>query len=171
MARAGADGAELLDSALRSHVPGIDDEQDRLDEPERVVEHQALQLTVVDTAPVGASQERPADLDLAARGVVAVIARGSDDLSRPGVQDGESAARRQMLGEEGTEDVLAIPGDWMLIPDQRVARRGEERIEVVLPQGTNLDELAAQRRLEIEAGFRADGAPKCSARRRRLDRF
>src|SRR5262249_39420996 len=48
---------------LRSDVLRADDENDAVDEPERVVEHEPLHLAVVAAAPVRPREERPADLD------------------------------------------------------------------------------------------------------------
>src|SRR5438270_1765930 len=66
------DGADLLDGAAGADVLGPDEKDDVVHEPEGVGQHQVLQLAVVDAAPAPPGEERPADLDLAALGLVAV---------------------------------------------------------------------------------------------------
>src|SRR5687767_1334930 len=54
--RTGANGANLLEGALRAQVVRPDEEDHALDESERVPQHQLLQLSIARTAPVRSGQ-------------------------------------------------------------------------------------------------------------------
>src|SRR5262249_48686796 len=82
---------DLLHRPLGAEVVRPDQEYDAFDEPEGVAEHQPLHLAVVGAAPAGPGQERPADLDLAPRLVVAVEPRGPDGAAVLAV-DGDQRA-------------------------------------------------------------------------------
>src|SRR6185503_8389080 len=56
-------GADLLHRALRTPIGFADPEQHRIDECERMVQHQSLDLEIVAAAPIGACEKGPADLD------------------------------------------------------------------------------------------------------------
>src|SRR5438874_1075673 len=73
--------ADLFDRPLRAEVPRPDQEDDAVNKLKRMAEHEPLHFSVVDAAPVGAGQERPADLDLALGFVVTVEPRGADDAA------------------------------------------------------------------------------------------
>src|SRR5947199_108216 len=88
------EGHAVHDDAARADVLRPDEEHDVVHVPEGVGQHQILQLAVVDAAPAPPDEERPADLDLAAFGVVAVVAREPDRLAGLGVQDDQRAAGR-----------------------------------------------------------------------------
>ena len=80
-----------------------------------MIEHETLDLAVGSAAPMAANDERPANLDLAAREVVAVVAAGANQpagrtvdevLQRPAgaiVEPGRGDAQceRQMPAEGG----------------------------------------------------------------------
>src|SRR6266540_6140669 len=65
-------GRDLIDEAIVTVRIGSRSKDDAVYEPERVLEHEMLHLGVMATSPVGPGEERPADLHLAARGVVCV---------------------------------------------------------------------------------------------------
>src|SRR5882724_5835341 len=67
------DAADFGHRALRAPIVLADPEDRGVGEGEGVVEHQALDLAVGRAAPVAAGDERPADLDFAAIGRVAVV--------------------------------------------------------------------------------------------------
>src|SRR3977135_2396057 len=69
---AALDAADLGHRALRAPVLVADPEHDGVAEGEGVVEHQTLDLAVGAAAPMAARQKRPADLDLAELGLMAV---------------------------------------------------------------------------------------------------
>ena len=69
----------------------MDEADDAVDERERVLEHEPLHLTVVVAAPMRSREERPADLDFAARRVIAVEARRPDDAAVAAIKGDESA--------------------------------------------------------------------------------
>src|SRR5580765_8629840 len=69
--------AQLLDRAARAQVVLADHEDHAVHEAEGVVDHEPLHLAVGLAPPAIATEERPADLDLAAGGIVAVIARAA----------------------------------------------------------------------------------------------
>src|SRR5438105_4934619 len=97
--------ADLLHGPPRPAVVRANQEDHALDEPERMLKHEPLHLAVVATAPVGPGQERPADLDFAALGVVTVEPRRPDDSAIPRVCGEQRAAGRQGVAEEGPEDL------------------------------------------------------------------
>ena len=66
--------ADFLHRALRTPVLRADPKDDRVDETECMVEHQALDLTVRAAAPMSGGDEGPTDLDLRFVRVVAVVA-------------------------------------------------------------------------------------------------
>ena len=153
----------LASGPLRAEVARPDHEDHRVDEAERVLEHQPLQLAVVDAAPVEAGQERPADLDLGLRLIVAVEARRSDDQAVGAIDDDQRAAGGQRLVEERAEDLdlVAVAGR-VLLPDQRVGGDGVERLPVVGAERAQLQALALQHRLGVEghALLLGDGFPE-----------
>src|SRR5882672_2242426 len=67
------DAADLGHRTLRAPIVLADPEDRGVGEGEGVVEHQALDLAVGRAAPMAAGDERPADLDFAALGLVAVV--------------------------------------------------------------------------------------------------
>ena len=54
--------ADVLHRAARDAILRADPEHDAVNETERVLQHQALELRVVAAAPVGTVEEAPADL-------------------------------------------------------------------------------------------------------------
>jgi hypothetical protein len=72
---------DLLHSALRSDVLGVNEEHDAAHEPEGVAKHEPFHLAVVGTAPMRPREERPTDLDLASASVIAAKARRADDTT------------------------------------------------------------------------------------------
>jgi hypothetical protein len=85
--RAESDAADLRDRALRADILRADEKHDGPHEPEGVAQHQAFELTVVGAAPVGADEEGPTNLDLAALRVIAVEAGHPDDRAGCAVDD------------------------------------------------------------------------------------
>src|SRR4029079_15481935 len=143
--------ADLLDRLARAAVVLADDEDDARDEAEGVGEHERFDLAVDGAAPELALGEGPADLDLALLRFQVAVSRAADDPSRGAVDDGEGALRGDGAVGVALEHLrLPAVGLRMLLPDERIARRAMERVEVVGPQRAEVDERAAQRRLEIE---------------------
>src|SRR5438128_4107279 len=75
---ADAHGPDLFHGPLGATILGTDDEHDALNPPKGVIQHKALHFAIEPPAPKGARQERPANLHLACRCVVAMIARRTD---------------------------------------------------------------------------------------------
>ena len=116
-----------------------------------MLQHQPLHLAVVDAAPVEPGEERPPNLDLGLRLIVAVKPRRSDDQAVGAIDDDERAAAGERLVEEGAEDLelVAVAGR-VLFPDQRIGGDRVERLPVVGPQRAQLEALALQDRLRVE---------------------
>src|SRR5882724_6897595 len=143
--------ANLLQRHLRAQIVFPDHEDDALNEAEGVVEHEGFHLTVVLSAPIGAFQEGEADLDLALFRFQVVITRAADDLARLALDHRESAFGVDRSVEKPLEDlarVTVVLG--MLFPDQWVACRVEERVEVRGRERAQFDELAGQNWLQVE---------------------
>lgn len=67
-------GTNFLNGPLRTTIVWTDDKDYTLHRLERMLEHEALHLAIVATAPVGAGKKGPADLNDAAFRVAAVVA-------------------------------------------------------------------------------------------------
>src|SRR5262249_53404701 len=127
--------ADLCDRSARAHVVRANQKDDRVHEPERVLEHQALELSVVRPAPMRSGEERPPDLDFAPLGVEAEVARRADHTAIFRVSDEEGAAGFHRLAEEFSEDVrLPAVVRRVLLPDERVGGDSVERVEVIRAQ-------------------------------------
>ncbi len=128
-----------------------DNEDDAVHVPKGVPQHEPFHLPVVAPAPVGPGQERPADLDLALRLIVAVKARGADDAPVLAVDGNERATRFQGLAEKDPEHrflVAIIAG--MLLPEERIRGHGIEVRIVFCSEWPKLEQVALQTRLEIK---------------------
>src|ERR1700742_3008354 len=78
------DATDLGHRALRAPVFLADPEHHGVDESEGMIEHQPLDLAVGGAAPMAADDKSPADLDLAAFGLIAIIAARADQApARP----------------------------------------------------------------------------------------
>src|SRR3954468_16081517 len=75
------DTADLGHGALRAPVFIAHPEDHGIDEGKGVVEHQSLDLAIGAAAPVAAGEKRPADLDLAQFGFIAIVPARADDAS------------------------------------------------------------------------------------------
>src|ERR1041385_5624306 len=96
--------ADLLDRAAGAAVLRADDEEDAIDPGKGVEEHEALHLAVVGPAPVRPGEERPPDLDLPLRGIVAKVARGADYRAALPLDRDQSTSRRERAVEEAADD-------------------------------------------------------------------
>ena len=122
-----------------------------IDEPQRVLDHQRLQLAVVFAAPEPPLQERPADFDFVLRRIQIVVSRASNDSAGFAVNHCKGALRIDRPVKELLEDLpLVAIALWMLLPDQRIARSLEERVEVVGAKRTHDEQISLQCGLEIE---------------------
>src|ERR1051325_81287 len=149
--RADPHAANLFHRPLGTPVPRTDEEHDRVDEAEGVAKHQTLELAVVAATPVRSRQKRPADLDLAARLVIAEVARRSDDAAGGAIDHREGAARLHRALKEALEDLFLVSIRLrMQLPDARVGGDGIELIEVAGPQWPELEQRPRQRWLEFE---------------------
>src|SRR5438270_408162 len=92
-----ANAADFFDRPLGTEVLPPDQEDNAVDEPEGVTEHEPLHLPVVGPTPMGSGQERPPDFDLALPFVVAVEPRRPDHTTAFVVEGEQCAARFQGL--------------------------------------------------------------------------
>ena len=90
--RPGPNCTDLLDSALRSDVLRVNEEDDSGHEPEGVLEHEPFHLAVEGTAPMRPRQERPADLHFAPASVIAMKTRSANDAAIAAVNRDERAS-------------------------------------------------------------------------------
>ena len=89
------DAADLGHGCARTQILLADLEEHAADVAQDVIDHQPLDFAINRTAPMGARQEGPADLDLVALGVVAGIATGADHFAACAIEDREPAAACQ----------------------------------------------------------------------------
>src|ERR1022692_2378675 len=75
------DTTDLLHGSLRPQIPCPHHEDDAIDKLKSVAQHQALHLPVVRSAPMGARQKRPADLNFSLVGVISEVDRKSTRLN------------------------------------------------------------------------------------------
>src|SRR5689334_17265686 len=127
-------GADLLNRPPRPTILRPNDEEDLIDRLESVFQHQALHLAVVSAAPIRTSQKRPANLYYALYSVEALETRRSNDLPRRTVDGHQRATRIEGVSKELPEDIFFVTVRlWMLLPDERIRRDGEERRPVARP--------------------------------------
>src|SRR5262252_7845285 len=99
-----------------------------------MAEHQRLEFAVVGAAPECSLQESPADFNFALIAIVLPIPRAADNSPGFQVDNGESPFRLDRAIEEPLKYVPFVSVAFrVLLPDQRIARRGEQRLEVVRP--------------------------------------
>jgi hypothetical protein len=121
------EAADLGHRALRAPVVFADPEDHGIDESEGVIEHQPLDLAVGRAAPMAAYDKRPADLDLAALAVMAVVAAGADQpVGRP-----VDEHKRHLRGDRAVEilperRLRVAVGRRMHLPDLRIGAGGEQ---------------------------------------------
>src|SRR6185437_15832232 len=97
-------------------------------------------LAVGAAAPMAARQERPADLDLAQFGLVAVIAARADDASACLVDERKAHFGVDRATEEFAERRLGIAiRAGMHFPDFRIRAGREHAAPVVLGNGSDSD--------------------------------
>src|SRR5262249_37597513 len=106
-----------------------------------MIKHQPFDFTVVLTAPIRFRKKCPTDFDFADRGVIAVVAAGSDNLSGLAVKDGQSRVGSQSTVEELSEyRFLMAVADRVHCPNLGVSRGGEHTLPIIWPHGAELDE-------------------------------
>src|SRR5882724_3471970 len=143
--------ANLRERLLRAQIVFPDHEDDALNEAKGVIEHEGFHLAVVLSAPIGAFQEGEADLDLALVRFQVVITRAADNLARLAFDHRESAFRFDRSIEILVENVARVPVVLgMLFPNQWIACRLEEPVEVRRHERAELDELPGQSWLQVE---------------------
>src|SRR5262245_48264864 len=81
--------SDLLDGALGTVVLEADEEENAIHPLKGMLQHQALHLAVVLSAPVSARQKCPTDFDLAFHIVVAMKSRRADHTSAASIQGNE----------------------------------------------------------------------------------
>src|ERR1700681_2323521 len=123
---AASGAADLGHRALRAPVSLAHPEDDGIDEGECVIEHQAFDFTVGWPAPILADDERPADLDLMASGVIAVVAARTDQPGGRAVDEHKTHLRCHRALEELAEWRFGVAiRRGMHFPDQRIGAGGE----------------------------------------------
>src|SRR6185437_7641581 len=144
------DAADLGHGALRAPVFIADPEHHGIDKAKGMVEHQALDLAVGGAAPMAANDKGPADLDLAALGLMAVIAAGADQPAARAIDEHKTHFAMERAVKELPEFRLGVAiGSRMHLPDLRIGA-GRVQLQPVIgrdrPDG---DGRADQGRLEI----------------------
>jgi hypothetical protein len=125
---------DLFQGPLRAKVILADDEDDAIDETERVREHQGLQFSVVRSAPEGALQKCPADFDFAVCKIEVPVSGASDDPAGFSIDHRERALRFDRAIEVLLKNLAFVSVFFrVLLPDERIAGRLEQRLEVVRP--------------------------------------
>lgn len=141
---------DSFDGPSRADIVGADHEDHTVGERERVLEHEPFHLTVVTSAPIVARQERPPDFDRAVLAVVPDETRRSDQAPRLSFDRDQRPSRVNCLTEERAKHVLPVAiAIGMLRPYLRVDCDLKQRHPVVLPERTELDQVATQVRLKI----------------------
>src|SRR5713101_933334 len=97
---AASGAADLGHRALRAPVSLAHPEDDGIDEGKCVIEHQAFDFTVGWSAPMLTDDERPADLDLTAFGVIAMVAARTDQPVGRAVDEHKAHLRCHRAVEE-----------------------------------------------------------------------
>src|SRR5206468_3796174 len=104
---------------------------------------QRLDLAIKGAAPIIAGKEGPADLDLAHRRVITVIAARPDDPASLAIENGERRATRERAVEIIAKDGLGITiGRRMNRPDQWIGGGREHPLPVACLNWPKHDMLA-----------------------------
>ena len=121
-----------------------------------MVEHQRLQFTVVRSAPEFPFQKSKANLHFAVIGLEVVVARTANDpVGRP-LDHGERSFRFNGPIEVSLKDLPRVAIRFrMLLPNQRIAGRSKESLEVSGAQGAELNKTSSQRWLKVKFHGRA----------------
>src|SRR5260221_8914471 len=99
---AASGAADLGHRALRAPVSLAHPEDDGIHEGKCVIEHQAFDFTVGWSAPMLTDNERPADLDFTAFGVIAVVAARTHQPGGRGLPDSKDQPACNRSGEHIT---------------------------------------------------------------------
>src|SRR5664280_3351220 len=79
--RSRPDTADPFHCPLRAQVRWTNQEDDSVDEPKSVTQHEPLEFPVIGATPVRAREKSPADFDLAPVGIVAVVSGRADQTA------------------------------------------------------------------------------------------
>src|SRR6185312_13934831 len=85
-------GANFFERLLRAKIILAGDEDNAIDKAQGVIDHQSLQLAVIETTPKGALEKCPANLDLTDRRIQIPIARAANDPSRSELDHSEGSS-------------------------------------------------------------------------------
>src|SRR5690242_2322565 len=100
---------------------------------------------------MGPGQEGPADLDLRLFRAIVVIAGKPDGLAGLAVDRDQRAPRFHRFAEDDPEALLAPAlAVGVLFPSERITGQGVDRIPVVGPEWPHLQELSAERGLQLK---------------------
>src|SRR5258708_2915403 len=144
------DATDLGHGALGTPVFLAHPEDDGVDETKGMIEHQAFDFAIGRSAPMAAHEKRPANLDLAEFGFIAVIAARADQPAGRAVDEYEGHFRGDRAVEIRTEFRLGVAvGAGMHLPDFRIGAGREQLRPVVSRDRSHDDGGARQRWLEI----------------------
>src|SRR5207302_6456565 len=98
-------------------------------------------------------QEGITNLDFTLLRLEVVVSRASYNSSRPQFNHSKGAFRLDCTIKVAQENFwLVAVGLRVLLPNERIAGRRQKRVEIFRPERAKLDELAAQRWLQINIG-------------------
>src|SRR5262249_34565764 len=115
------DSTDLFHGLLRSNVVDADKKNNAVDKLERVIQHQALHLSVIDSTPMGTGQKCPTDLKLGLIRPIPVVAGRADNLGCLSIHCYQSTTRLQRLLKVLSKALLLItiscrmnfPNEWV----------------------------------------------------------
>src|SRR5215510_1372884 len=100
---------DLFHGLLRSNVVNADEKNNPFDKLERVIQHQALHLAVVDSTPMGAGQKCPTDLKLALIRPIPIVAGRADNLGCLSIHCCQGTTGLQRLLKILSKALLLVP--------------------------------------------------------------
>ena len=143
--------ADFLHGPPRAKILCADEKDGTVHEPERMQKHEPLHFAIVAAAPVGSSQERPADFYFAPLTIVTVKPRRSDDPAISPVDCDQRTGRFQRFTEKSAELLLLVAvRRRMLLPNVWVRSHREEIVEIRGLERPESEELAFEHGLQIE---------------------
>ena len=148
------DRSDFLHRTLRAPIGFSHPEDDRIDESESVIEHQALDFAICRPTPVLAYEESPTDFDFAALGIISMKPARTNDRARCTFDECEPALRCYCTIKIFSENRFREPvTNRMKLPDQWIRSGCKHFMPIIGPKRSDEYRVADKRWLKVRWGI------------------